>query len=236
MQHQLREKAPTMSQSHSVSCWSFKRRPSRRFRTLFLTLAVGSAVSFAASPASAELLLSVTSPTVLEGQAGYVDVYFEVPAGEYRLAGYMIELLISGPTDGVRFTALDEPENAIFPGRSPRSTLLRPELPGPVAAANDDLPAGEHLISDGAGLIRVWFETDPGSMGVYTVTIDTHPARTNFSDGQANLLPVSGFAPGAMTVVPEPSTAMLLLLGLIGLGACSPLGRTAFRISDHRSH
>jgi len=198
------------------------RKSSRQCLRLWFTvvLVVAGAVLFAPGRATAEMMVVVGSTEVLPGQSGFLDVSFEVVDETYSLAAYLIELNRSGPDSGVRFTEFAEPDNAIFPGQVAAQTATRPGLPGPIAAANDILPAGENLITDGAGLLRVLFETDLDSLGVYDVTVDTSAALTNFSDGSGALIPIDGFVAGTITVVPEPSGLLLLcgvvLFGLIG--------------------
>lgn len=175
----------------------------------------------------AELILHVGDVTTVEGQTGFVDVFFEVTSGTPRLAGYQIELELSGPTSNVQLQELGEAARAVFPGQVAETTTGRPSLPGFTAAANDfifpsaDNPLGENLIEDGAGMVRVLFATDLGSAGVYNVIIDRDPLHTNLSDGLASPIPIDGFADGTITVVPEPSSRSLLVgIGLAIVTVC----------------
>ena len=175
--------------------------------------------------ATAEMILNVSDEMVAPGESGYVDVYFNVTSGTPMLAFYMIELTLTDqqgqPPSGVQFV-YDDPatkefgkaDNPVFPNTNAVQTVTRPSLPGAIAAANDILLSGENPITDGAGLLRVAFETDLGSEGVYPVIIETDELRTNFSDGLGNLLTIHTFNDGSITVVPEPSTAVLLVTGL----------------------
>jgi hypothetical protein len=174
--------------------------------------------------AAAEMMVVVGSAEVLLGETGFLDVSFEITDETYWLAAYQIELNLTGPDSGVRFTGFAEPASAIFPGQVALQTEERPTLPGPTAAANDILLAGENLITDGAALLRVLFETDPDSLGVYHVTVDASIERTNFSNGLGALIPIDEFVAGAITVVPE-SSSLLLLWGVGVLGTIIVTGR-----------
>jgi hypothetical protein len=158
------------------------------------------AVLFGPGRATAEMRIVV----------GSVDVSFEVRGETYSLAAYQIELNLSGPDDGVRFTGFAEADNAIFPGQVAIQTAGRPTLPGATAAANDILLDDENPITDGAGLLRILFESTPGSLGVHDVTADASVQRTNFSDGSGVLVTIDQFVAGTITVVPEASSLALL--------------------------
>ncbi len=160
--------------------------------------------------ATAEMIVHVADAQVVPGQSGFVDVCFEVTDETYSLAGYQVELVLSGPDSGVYFTGFAEHPNAIFPGREPAKTASRPELPGNIAAGNDFIFSGENLIEDGAGIMRVLFDTDIDSLGIYDVAVDTNIVRTNFSDGSGELIPIDQFVAGTITIVPEPSSLFLL--------------------------
>ena len=160
--------------------------------------------------ATAEMIVCVGDAQVFPGQSGFLDVCFEVTDETHSLAGYQVELILSGPDSGVHFTGFAEPPNAIFPGQKPAKTASRPELPGSIAAGNDFIFSGENLIEDGAGIMRVLFDTDIDSLGIHDVTVDTSIARTNFSDGSGELIPIDQFVAGTITVVPEPSSLSLL--------------------------
>ena len=160
--------------------------------------------------ATAEMIVRVGDAQVVLGQSGFLDVSFEVTNETYSLAGYQVELILSGPDLSVHFTGFAEHPNAIFPGQEPAKTASRPELPGNIAAGNDFIFSGENLIEDGAGIMRVLFDTDINSLGIYDVTVDTSIARTNFSDGSGELIPIDQFVAGTITIVPEPSGLFLL--------------------------
>ncbi len=165
-----------------------------------------------AGPASAEMVLHAGDAQADESASGYFDVFFEVHGGPYDLRVYMLELSVSDPGGNVTLTHLGEPENALFPGRTGNPTPGRPELPGPTVAVWDYFPTSVPL-SDGAGLLRVYFETAPGSMGEYQVTIDSSLLRTNLSNNAGQLLSeltTVSFIAGQLDVVPEPSGAWLL--------------------------
>ena len=176
-----------------------------------------------ALPVHADLIVKVGNAEVTEGGTGYVDVFFTIPAGTtdtYALAAYQLEMNLSGPTSKLQFTQFDIPENPIFGNQIPKQTLSRPALPGNTTAANDDLPTGENIITNNAGLLRVDFKADIGSAGSYTVTIDGSLARTNFSNGNGELLSTLttvSFLPGTITVLPVPEPSAFALLGMVAL-------------------
>jgi len=207
------QKAPRDSVRH---CWKFGWQYLCMW--FIVVLVVAGSVLFAPSQATAEIMVVVGSAEVLPGQSSFLDVSFEVVDETYSLAAYMIELNLSGPDSRVRFTGFGEADNAIFPGQVALQTTSRPALPGATAAANDILLTGENPITDGAGLIRLLFETDADSLGIYDVTVDTTAELTNFSDGLWTLIPIDQFVPGAITVVPEPSSFHLLwAIGALGI-------------------
>lgn len=166
---------------------------------------------------AAATIISLGDAQVVAGESGYIDVWFEVTDETNSLAAYQLELIVSGPDSGVHFTGFAEPLNAIFPGQEPIKTASRPELPGSIAAANDFIFTGENPIENGTGIIRVLFDTDIGSLGVYDVVVDTNIVRTNFSNGSGELIPIDQFVAGTITVVPEPSS-LLLFCGVILAG------------------
>ena len=179
--------------------------------------------------ARAELILNVSDEVVAPGESGYVDVYFNVTSGTPMLAFYMIELTLTDqqgqPPSGVRFVYDDagkkefgKASKPVFPDTKAVQTPARPGLPGSIAAAYDLLLSGENPIADGAGLLRIPFETDLGSQGIYPVIIETDELRTNFFDGLANPVTIDTFNHGSITVVvPEPGTLVMLLGGGLGL-------------------
>jgi hypothetical protein len=156
--------------------------------------------------ADAAPAVRVNDAGAIEGQSGCFDVIFEVSSGTFDLVAYVIELNVSGPTGGVRFTHFAEPRNPVFPGSVAEPVPDSPPLPAASAWAYDYLPAGSAAILDRAGLLRVWFETDLDSAGVYDVVVIAEPSRTNFADEFGGLLPVVSFLPGRITVIPDPPT------------------------------
>ena len=173
------------------------------------------ALLLAPGEAAAELIVIVDDVTATAGQPGFLDVSFDVADQSPSLAGYQIELTVTGPDSGVRFTGFAEPADAVFPGQSARK-LDGLELPGNTVAVYDYLCCGEKPINDGSRLLRLLFETDPGILDTYTVTVNPSPLRTAFSDGSGALLPIDQFVAGSITVVPEPSAA-ILFFSLFGL-------------------
>jgi hypothetical protein len=174
-----------------------------------------------AGQAAAEIIVHVGDARVAESQSGFVDVYFEVHDGPYDLRAYMIELNLSGPAGGVRLTHWGEPADALAPGQLGSQVPGRPVLPGPTAAVWGYFSEGVPLY-DGAGLLRVYFETDLGSAGEYQVSIDPSLLRTNFSNAAGDLLSdLTGirYTSGRLEVVPEPAMAALLGMSAACLAA-----------------
>jgi hypothetical protein len=168
----------------------------------------------------ADVNVRVKDATVTESQEGYVDVYCGVTDGSYDLMVYMVELGLSGPGSGVRFTHFGTPDNPVFPSQIAQQVDGRPQMPGSVAAAIDYTVSALPL-ADGAGILRAYFETDPGSVGDYLVSIDPDPLRTNFTNGNGKLF--SSFTsvqytPGQLHVLPVPEPPTLALL--LALGPC----------------
>ena len=214
--------------------------PSRSVRRLSLTsgarcwlyLILGVALLvWVSATATAETILNVPDVVVSEGQSGVLDLWFDVQDETPMLACYMIELKLVDrgtgdpppvpPDDPKVLFVYEDPQekklgeapNAVFPGQRPIQTAVRLGLPGVIMAANDLLLSGEKPISDGARLLRIPFETFPGSVGVYDVLIDTAELRTNFYDGLPQPVLIDAFNNGLITVVPEPGTLVLLATG-----------------------
>jgi len=196
-----------------------KRRPSRAlfFGSLStVLLAVGLSL-WLATPARAGMIVHVGDAQATESGGGYVDVTCEVQGGPYDLMTYMIELGVSGPTGGLRLTGFGVPANPVSPAMSVQPTPNRPLLPGNIAAGLVNFAPGSVPLPNGAGLMRVYFETDPGSAGQYQVAIDASLLRTNFTDGATDLITDVSYTPGRIDVgvVPEPSA--IVLAGTMGL-------------------
>ncbi len=162
----------------------------------------------------AGLIVQAGSAQVNEGQSGYIDVFFHITEGTtqtYDLSMYQVEIGLTGPTSKVLFNQFAEAAYAIFPGSVPAQTLSGPALPGMIAAANDMI-SGSNTIVDNAGIMRVFFGTELGSAGDYTVTIDSNPAHTSFADGNADPITPANYVSGSITVKPVPEPADILIL------------------------
>jgi hypothetical protein len=55
--------------------------------------------------------------------------------------------------------------------------------------------------------------------GPVTVSFSTDPADTSLLDPNGDAITIDTFASGTIDVIPEPSTAAMLLAALMGLGA-----------------
>jgi len=100
--------------------------------------------------------------------SGFFDIQFDVPTGRTAyLAGYTLVLSLDPDVTGVRLTGAAEATNAVFAGQIPmvfgtgNSLKVADSLPG---------VGQENVISDGAGLIRVLFEVQPGTIGRFACT------------------------------------------------------------------
>jgi hypothetical protein len=171
----------------------------------------------ATAASQAGIIVHVGDAQATESGAGYFDVSCEVQGGPYDLMTYMIELGVSGPTNGLRLTGLGTPANPISPTMTVQPTPNRPELPGSIASGVVNFGPGSAPLPDGAGLMRVYFETDPGSAGEYQIAVDADLLRTNFADGATELITDARYTPGRIDVsaVPEPSS--IILAATLGL-------------------
>ncbi len=193
-----------------------------RIGAAVLTVAV---LAVVACPASADLIINVSDATVSPGEGGYLDVYFSSATGGEALAAYQVALDIFKSTLGdqtqVMFSQLSNAAtNPLFTTSTPY--LLGTVLPSTHLAAASDIPAGQNAIAAGSGLIRLAFTTTAASGGVYQVNFDSDPVWTNFTDGNGE--DIAGYSNitlvgGTITVIPEPSTLVLLAMGLVGVVA-----------------
>lgn len=181
---------------------------------------------------SASVVLRASDAQLTEGQDGFVDLFFEVPSGTYNLAAYTIQVELEGDPAGVRFTAAGLPPNNLLLGEW--WAFDPPSIDDHAVSATDVLLSEfERPITDGSGLIRLFFQTDVGSAGTYTVAVNQDLVLTSFSDGVGNPLFVDAspdwaaisFEPGALTVralsdasIPEPSGLLIWLV--LGPAAC----------------
>jgi hypothetical protein len=179
-------------------------------------LAVGLSL-WLATPARAGMIVHVGDAQATESGGGYVDVTCDVQGGPYDLMTYMIELGVSGPTGGLRLTGFGVPANPLSPTMAVQPTPNRPLLPGTVAAGWVNFAPDSVPVTSGAGLMRAYFETDAGSAGEYHVAIDAAVLRTNFTNGETDLITDVSYTPGRIDVgvVPEPSA--IVLAGTMGL-------------------
>ncbi len=193
-----------------------------RIGAAVLTVAV---LAAAACPASADLIVKISDVTVWAGESGYLDVYFSSATGGEALAAYQVALDVFksalGDQTDVMFSQLtNATTNPLFTTSTPY--LLGTTLPSTHLAAASDIPAGQNAITAGSGLIRVAFTTSFSSRGVYPVNFDSDPVWTNFTDGNGE--DIAGYSNitlvgGTITVIPEPSTLVLLAMGLVGVVA-----------------
>jgi len=170
-----------------------------------------------ANPSHAGIIVQVEDATILAGQSGYVDVFFEVDgATDEGLAGYQIELNLVGP-EGVLLIGFGRPEEPILSLDLAALTVSRPALPGRTLAVNGFTFGPDAPITDRIGLIRVEFEADIGAVGVWDITVDAAPSRTSFSNGLGQLIAIQGFVGGTLTVtaIPEPTGICLGLFGAL---------------------
>ena len=126
---------------------------------------------------------------------GFVDVYFQVPAGrEPYMAGYNAIVDVGPASSGLTLTGADEADDAVFPEQTPTVFGTGDQL-----LVQDDLAGAgnENLIVDGAGLFRILFEVDAGVSGSFDLSI----SFLQLYDGEGDeILNVDGVG-GTITVV-----------------------------------
>jgi len=184
-------------------------------RLLVAFVALVASVGLVAPPAQAELIaqvesLSIISDPVIPLTFG-VDVFIDHDLVTLpELAAYNLTASLSPASAGVEFLQAVEATNhpPIFAGQDPLDLVTGGTM---IDAADDVALGGEVPISDGAGLLRLEFQVQPGTAGDFQITLD----QLLLFDGLAGSIPVTGTVPGTLSIiVPEPATESLLLLGI----------------------
>jgi hypothetical protein len=207
-------------------------------KRLFFVLAVCAVCSIA----NADLILNVPSQTLTTPSSQFdfpIDVGFVItpPTGNQALVGYDLYLKVT-TSGGSGFsiigvgTGADRPANCVF-STDPAYTVINDPTDGTLYNCSDYLSAGTGTITNGSALLRVKARLQPGATGTYNIAVFTNPSNsldplnTQFYSGYdigLNPIPITGMisAGGTITIVPEPSTLLLLctcglVAGLFGL-------------------
>jgi hypothetical protein len=183
------------------------------------------ALAVTAMPATGGVIFEIGSVFASPGSAGMIEVDVQNTGGSsVVVGGFNFE--ISGDSD-IDFTAAGFATFApyIFAGDSfdqANSAPLNTSTGSSLSASDlsnsgngDTLGAGQT-----AGLALVTFIVSPtAAPGPVTVSFSTDPADTSLLDPNGDAITIDTFASGTIDVIPEPSTAAMLLAALMGLGA-----------------
>lgn len=178
-----------------------------------------------------DLSLQMPTASIIAGGTGSFDVVLTDVAGSgVTVGGFDFEVVVETPASGVSFTNANTLTSGtyIFSGNS----LFGPTL-ADLGSTSTDLSASDVALNPGSGTNLVAGESvDLGSVSfsvsasapTETVSID-FGAFTDLSDNSfpANSIRISSVTDGTLsiagtsTAVPEPSSAALLLCGLLAL-------------------
>ena len=161
---------------------------------------------------------AVTLPRSSQTQTGSFEVYIS-------------STTLPEPKIGDFEFTLDLPnqQNATFTGGAATTSTAHPYLFGTVSSPqallsnNDDTIAGTDFtltsggvsLFDGAGLMKLNYSIAPNFVGSFSLMFETNSSASSLNDGQGNALSIS-FVNGSLSVVPEPSAALLMALGAAG--------------------
>jgi PEP-CTERM motif len=164
-----------------------------------------------------------------QNQTGFFDVTVYETGGSDKLYAFQTDLFVNQAGSNVQFITYDLNTTApyVFPGHVGGGDLIYPlpnveEANSDSADSNSSAPA---LSTSPLGLMRVEYDVLAGApIGSYALTFNQdNPATDPFADyvntisiTDTNLFTVS-VVNGAIVVVPEPSSALLVLLGAAGL-------------------
>lgn len=184
---------------------------------------VGLIVVSAVSLASAEIMVVVEDVVVDGPGMGSVEVYIQsTESVAPQVSGYQLQLSLIPSGSGVSFASADAD---LLLGTSDRNQLFSSDgfIKGEVNAgtvAAIKAPLSIQSLTDGIGLGRVKFLVEPGAVGKFDIHVVTIAEDVNFGTLITNdsfvSIPIQT-QDGSITVLPEPTTAILLLLSLGGL-------------------
>ncbi|MGA3241763.1 MAG: hypothetical protein ABSG03_36340 [Bryobacteraceae bacterium] len=184
---------------------------------LYATAVALAAISM---PASGEIIFGIDSAFSSPGSAGTLEVDVQNTGGSsIVIGGFNFEI---GADSDIDFTGAGFSTTApyIFAGDSfdqINSLPLNISAGSSLSAFDisnsgdgDTLGAGQT-----AGLALVTFDVSPtAALGPVTVSFFTDPSDTSLSDQNGDDIPIDSFVNGTIDVIPEPSGAAMLLLGL----------------------
>lgn len=176
-------------------------------------------VLFTASLASADIVVTVPDTTISNTNAsGSFTVAVDF-TGRYDVAGYDIDLRLSG-LGGVAFSGASAAgSNYVFlPSTAGfTQTIVLPELMTRIYAEGYTSEGNTQTLSDTSrSLITVYYTIAPGTLGTFNVTPYEEEGNGGFQDGMA-YFEDQVFNGGTITVTPEPATLALLAAGGLGL-------------------
>lgn len=175
-------------------------------------------------PTMAQLIVRAESPTIVSSPSstvqGLLDIFVEIGPEAPQLSYYYMTVNLIGPA-GVSFAGIQEtnvgpnPRPRLFPTREAEYAIG--STPTSTRMAVDINPTSSNVTAfDGAGLFRIVLDVAPGTLGQWTLDIDTSTVATT-TFGRYNPIsdvPFTAFD-GLITVVPEPGA--IILLALTGL-------------------
>jgi hypothetical protein len=218
-----------------------RKRANRLLSRDFLKLSVlGFMLSLGAALPSARATLVIEAPDIIAapGSSGEFDVLIRNDGPDsFDISSFTLQLTLEGGAG-----ALFNPAPTI--ATTSREYIFVDSIVamGLVDFSADAFPTDSFIAADteftdpffrtigpgdSFGLAHVFFELDPAASGPWTLTIGP---GTSLSDPQGNLIDFS-VRNGSVTVIPEPASAALLL---IGIGSATLLPLPAF-IRRHRS-
>jgi len=150
---------------------------------------------------------------------GDLDIFFNVTPGDTSppLAGYDVVINftpIPGVVFGLPLANVPGRLPVLLPGQSTFGTTGTDVNLGRIRVTADANPGFDQTIDSLDGLIRIPFTVAPNTIGSVPFTIDASNADLADSLGNPILFtPING----GLTIVPEPSSLLLCILGLIAV-------------------
>jgi hypothetical protein len=160
---------------------------------------------------------AVTLPHSGQVQNGSFEVYIssttlpEPSIGDFQFTLDLPNQQNATLTGGTATTSAAHPY--LFDGdSSPKSQLSNNN--DTITGTDFTLTSGGVSLFDGAGLMKVNYSIAPNFVGSFPLVFETSSSASSLNDGQGNALSIS-FINGSLSVVPEPSAAVLLAIGAI---------------------